>query len=60
MKTDELARNERLVESLDQVRKARRRDNALLRSPTTAPENFSGKEVRRLYQEARKELMRKS
>jgi len=60
MKTDELARSERLVESLDQVRQAKRRDNALLRSPTTAPENFSGKEVRRLCQEARDELMRKS
>jgi hypothetical protein len=59
MKIDELVRNERLDESLDQARKAQRRDEALLRSPTTAPTNFSGKEARRMYQEAREELVRK-
>jgi hypothetical protein len=59
MKVDDLARNARLQESLESVHQAKRRDQALFRSPVKAPENFPNKESRRLYAEAREEFLRR-
>lgn len=59
MKPDEVTSKERLEQAAEEVRQAKRRDKAFLNSPTTAPEHFSGKEVRRIAQETREELTRR-
>jgi hypothetical protein len=59
MKPEEVTSNERREQATDEVRQAQRRDKAFLNSPTTAPQNFSGKEVRRIAQEAREDLIRR-
>jgi hypothetical protein len=59
MKPEEATSNERREQATDEVRQAQRRDKAFLNSPTTAPKNFSGKEVRRIAQEAREDLIRR-
>lgn len=59
MNPEEATSQERLKQATEELRQSQRRDKAFLNSPTTAPEHFSGKEVRRIAKEAHEDLIRR-
>jgi hypothetical protein len=59
MSPEDLTRRDTLEEQIESIRNMRRRDQALLRSPVTAPAGFSKKELRRQCLETKEEFLQR-
>lgn len=59
MQPDQVSRSERIDEVLENARKAKRREEALLRAPVTPPSSYPGKEIRRICEETKEEFLRR-
>ena len=59
MELDQLSRDERIQELVDDARRAQRRERALLRAPVTSPSGYSTKDIRRLCSETKEEFLRR-
>ncbi len=57
MSPEELTRRDQLEEEIEALRQARRRDQALLRSPVAAPSGYPKKDLRRDCLEAKEEFL---
>jgi hypothetical protein len=56
MNLNDLSREEIVRERIEQVQNAKRRDQAFMRSPVTAPPQHLTKDVRRIVAETKEEL----
>ena len=56
MNLNDLSREEIVKQRIEQVQNAKRRDQAFMRSPVTAPPRHLSKDVRRFVQETKDEL----
>jgi hypothetical protein len=59
MRVDDRAAAERIEESLENERKARRRERALMRAPLEPPSGYPKQEIRRIAEEVREEFLRR-
>jgi hypothetical protein len=59
MPVEDRAAAERIEESIENARKAQRREQALLRSPVEPPANYPKKDIRRMAEEVREEFLRR-
>ena len=59
MSPEDLTRKDKLEEDIESLRHARRRDQALLRSPVTAPAGYSKKDLRQHCLDAKEEFLQR-